>query len=148
MGVVEELDAHRRIMVDTAPIIYFIEEHPRFGKIVDEIFLALTSEATYHIFSSVIALIEVLTQPIREANRELAEKYRRFLLHSFNFTLYSIDPIIASKAAELRAQYNLRTPDAIQLAVGIENGATLFLTNDKTLKKVKDIHVMVLEDYL
>ena len=104
MGVVEELDAHRRIMVDTAPIIYFIEEHPRFGKIVDEIFLALTSEATYHLFSSVIALIEVLTQPIREANRELAEKYRRFLLHSFNFTLYGIDPIIASKAAELRAQ--------------------------------------------
>ncbi len=41
MGVVEELDAHRSIMVDTAPIIYLIEEHPRFGKIVDQIFLVL-----------------------------------------------------------------------------------------------------------
>jgi hypothetical protein len=52
---------------------------------------------------------------IREANRELADKYRRFLLHSFNFTLCGVDPIIASKSAELRAQYDLRTPDAIQL---------------------------------
>jgi hypothetical protein len=57
----------------------------------------------------------MLDRRSREGNRELAGKYQRFLLHSFNFTLYGIDPSIASKAAELRAQYDLRTPYAIQL---------------------------------
>jgi len=39
-------------------------------------------------------------------------------------------------------------PDAIQLAIGIENNATLFLTNDKALKNIDEIEVLVLEDYL
>jgi len=79
---------------------------------------------------------------------EVVEKYRQFLLNSSNFITYSIDPIIAQKSAELRAQYGIKTPDAIQLAVGIENDRTLFVTNDRGLKKIKEIEVIVLEEYL
>ena len=78
---------------------------------------------------------------------EVVEKYRQFLLNSSNFITYSIDPIIAEKSAELRAQYGIKTPDAIQLA-GIENDGTLFVTNDRDLKKIKEIEVIVLEEYL
>jgi predicted nucleic acid-binding protein len=148
MGIVGKLREHRRIMVDTAPIIYFIEEHSRFGDIADDLFKAVTSDKTHHTFSSVVALIEVLIRPLRESDPELAEKYRCFFLHATNFTLYNVDPIIAVKAAELRATYHLRTPDAIQMAVGIENGGTLFITNDRNLKRVAEIEVLVLEDYL
>ncbi|MBU2444010.1 MAG: hypothetical protein KJ666_00350 [Bacteroidetes bacterium] len=45
-------------------------------------------------------------------------------------------------------RYGIRTPDAIQFAIGIENNGTLFITNDKNLKKVKEIEVLVLEEYL
>jgi predicted nucleic acid-binding protein len=148
MGIVGKLREHQRIMVDTAPIIYFIEEHSRFGKIADDLFQAVTPDKTRHMFSSVIALIEVLIRPLRESDPELAEKYRYFFLHATNFTLYNVDPIIAVKAAELRATYHLRTPDAIQMAVGIENGGTVFITNDGNLKRVAEIEVLVLEDYL
>jgi hypothetical protein len=116
MGIVAKLGAHRRVMVDTAPIIYFLEEHSRFGKVANDIFWTLTSEATHHLFSSVIALIEVLTQPIRLGDRQLVDKYRRFFLHSTNFAVYSIDPVIASKAAELRAKHNLKTPATCSLS--------------------------------
>ncbi|MDI6781965.1 MAG: PIN domain-containing protein [bacterium] len=74
----------------------------------------------YHAFSSVITLTEVLTQPLRKSKRDIVEKYRQFLLNSSNFIVYSVDPIIAEKAAELRAQYGIKTPDAIQFAIGIE----------------------------
>lgn len=33
MGIGQALEGHRRIMFDTAPIVYFIEEHREFGKI-------------------------------------------------------------------------------------------------------------------
>jgi len=42
----------------------------------------------------------------------------------------------------------IRIPDAIQIAVGIIYGADVFLTNDSGLKKVKDIRVVILEDFL
>ena len=147
MGIRQAIEGHRRIMFDTAPIVYFIEEHKEFGKITDEIFKVIKDDSEYRPFSSVITLIEVLTQPLRKSKMEVVEKYRQFLLNSSNFITYSIDPIIAQKSAELRAQYGIKTPDAIQLA-GIENDGTLFVTNDRDLKKIKEIEVIVLEEYL
>ncbi|MBI4722481.1 MAG: PIN domain-containing protein [Candidatus Stahlbacteria bacterium] len=148
MGVKSVIEKHKRIMIDTAPIIYFIEEHKDFGKITDELFKLIRDNPDYHAFSSVITLIEVLAQPLKSLREDIVGKYRNFLLHSSNFTLYSIDPIITEKAAELRAQYGIKIPDAIQLAAGIENNGTLFITNDKDLKKIEEIEIIVLENYL
>jgi len=44
MGIRQAIEGHRRIMFDTAPIVYFIEEHKEFGKIADEIFKVLQGE--------------------------------------------------------------------------------------------------------
>src|SRR3989337_2078793 len=109
MGIKGAVKKHRRIMFDTAPIVYFIEEHKNYGKITDEIFKVIKDNPDYHAFSSVVTLTEVLTQPLRESKRDIVEKYRQFLLNSSNFVIYSIDPLIAEKAAELRAQYEIRT---------------------------------------
>ena len=100
------------------------------------------------LFSSVITLTEVLIVPMRKKNNKIVEQYKHILLNSGDFMIYPIDSIIAEKAAELRAVYNIKTPDALQLAVGIENGATLFVTNDKDLSKVKEIETLVLKDFL
>ena len=53
---------------------------------------------------------------------------------------------LAIKAAELRAKYNLRTPDAIQLATAIEYNADYFLTNDLRLKSVVEVNSIVLSE--
>lgn len=55
-----------------------------------------------------------------------------------------IDRQMGIESARLRAKYNIRTPDAIQLAAGLVNGAKVFITNDANLKKVKEIKVVVL----
>ena len=148
MGIEGAIEHHNRIMCDTAPIIYFIEEHKIYGPIADAFFKKIMDSAEHHVFSSVITLIEVLTRPLKQSRNDIVEKYRDFLLNSHNFHLHQIDAMIAEKAAELRSRYSIKTPDAIQLAVGIENDATLFLTNDKDLKKVNEITVLVLDDYL
>ncbi|MEW6607058.1 MAG: PIN domain-containing protein [bacterium] len=67
--------------------------------------------------------------------KRIIKRHRRIMFDT-------ADPIIAEKAAELRAQYGITTPDAIQFAIGIENNGTLFVTNDKNLKKIKEIEVL------
>jgi len=59
-----------------------------------------------------------------------------------------VDALIAERAAKIRAHYQYRTPDAIQLATGVEHNATLFITNDKRLKSFSALTILVLEDFL
>ncbi|PIQ22565.1 MAG: PIN domain nuclease [Cytophagales bacterium CG18_big_fil_WC_8_21_14_2_50_42_9] len=53
--------------------------------------------------------------------------------------IIEINTTVAIKAAELRAKYNLKTPDSIQVATALEYRAKYFLTNDIRLKIVKEI---------
>jgi predicted nucleic acid-binding protein len=52
------------------------------------------------------------------------------------------------QAAQIRAKYNFKTPDAIFIATAIEEGAEVFITNDIRLKKMDEINCIVLSDYL
>ena len=81
-------------------------------------------------------------------NESLAQEYREILLHAEGLTTYEIVHEASELSSKLRAKYAIRTPDAIQIAVGILYGAATFLTNDSELKKVKDIRVVILEDFL
>ena len=45
----------------------------------------------------------------------------------------------------MRAAYQLKTPDAVQLATAKEAGAAAFLTNDAALAAVPGLRLVVLE---
>jgi len=70
------------------------------------------------------------------------------LLYDDKLTTLMIERDVAIKAAELRAKYRIRTPDAIQIATSIIGNAGAFITNDIALKKVKEIVVLILDDFL
>jgi predicted nucleic acid-binding protein len=63
-----------------------------------------------------------------------------------NFETFPVTASIAERAAELRAQFRLRTPDALQLATVIEAGGQAFLTNDSGLRRVTVLPVIVLDE--
>ncbi|OGP39072.1 MAG: hypothetical protein A2090_06485 [Deltaproteobacteria bacterium GWD2_42_10] len=97
--------------------------------------------------TSTITLLEVLVLPLKNNNKILADKYREILLYSEGFTTFEVLHEVSELAAKLRAKYNIKTPDAIQIATAILYGASLFLTNDPNLKKVADITVFILDDF-
>lgn len=133
MGLVDDL-LGQRICIDTAPIIYFIEEHPRYHPILRPVFVEIDL-GNITAMTSTITLLEVLVHPFRAGNDTLAGKYREILLSSDGLTTFEILHEVSETASRLRARYSLRTPDAIQIAVGSLYGATHFLTNDPNLKK-------------
>lgn len=91
-------------------------------------------------------MTEVLTRPLKLNNTKLAAEYRDILLYGGQFRLVPVTEGIAETAAQLRARYNLRTPDAIHVATALENGCDAFLTNDKGIQRVAEIRTLVLDD--
>ena len=135
----------KKIFLDTAPLIYYIEEHSYFAPLLNELFLLKGKEECQFI-SSVITLTEVLVLPLREKKLDLAQKYETIMTSSKSIELVDISVKTAKITAQLRAKYALKTPDAIQLAVAIHHSADYFLTNDKRLKTVCEIKIITLED--
>jgi predicted nucleic acid-binding protein len=55
---------------------------------------------------------------------------------------------MSERASRLRAQYSIKTPDAIQIAGALVCGADKFLTNDADLKRVTEIDILVVDDFI
>ena len=145
--IMEELQGIRNLGIDTSPIIYFVEKHPKYDNLVTKIFQKI-SNGEIEGWTSVITLTEVLIHPIQQNNETLKQKYSVLLLNSDNFNTLPIDADTAKLAAELRSKYQIRTPDALQIACSITHNCEAFLTNDLALEKVGDIKVLILEKFL
>lgn len=145
--VAKVLRGVNRLFIDTAPLIYLIEQHPLYFPIVQEI-VHRVDEGTIMAYSSVITLTEVLTHPVRLGRADLVEKYRRILLQARNFTLSPIDAATAELAATLRAQHNLRTPDALQVAAASILECDAILTNDTALKRISQPRVILVDELI
>jgi predicted nucleic acid-binding protein len=59
-----------------------------------------------------------------------------------------VSPQIAIEAAQLRANWGYKTPDAIQLATAQAGNATFFVTNDGGLASTSGLQVVVLKHLL
>lgn len=135
----------RVVGLDSAPLIYFIEENPTYLHIMDAFFEAMTG-GEFRVVTSVLTLSEVLVYPLRQGNAALAQQYRDILFDQERLNSVEVSSNIAEAAAQLRAVHNLRTPDAVQMATAIHGGASFFLTNDARLPSLPGLTLLVLEE--
>jgi predicted nucleic acid-binding protein len=131
------------IGLDTAPLIYFVEQNTEYVELV-RLFFEAFDRGDLHVVTSTVTLAEVLAQPLRFGNNELARRYRTILLWAPGLDMVELSPVIAERTALLRSQYNLQTLDAIQLATALEQGASAFLTNDTRLPKLPNLNIVTL----
>lgn len=143
MGLLEEV-AGKRILIDSAPIIYAAERHPVYSIWMD-MFLDTAERGGAQLLAATVTLAEVLVLPVKR--QEIAEiaQFTRLLEDETLFRLIDLSSETAKHAAYLRARYNLETPDAIQVATAIEH-ADLFLTNDKKLNRIAEVEVWVVSE--
>lgn len=145
MGLSEKLREGSLVALDTAPLIYFIEQNPNYYSSLKAFFVAL-DKGQYQAVTSTLTLTETLVHPIRLGRTDLVQAYKRILLHTPYLTIYGTDSHVAETAAEIRAEYKFRTPDAIQLATAYVAGASCFLTNDRTLHQFDKLQVVFVGD--
>lgn len=143
----EALNGITSLYVETAPFIYFVEKHPVYIQPVRAIFQHIAPESM-HVITSTITIAEVLTMPIKLGQQDYLQAYRDMLLNTEAIAVRSVDSAIAERAAQLRATYGLRTPDALHLATAQSAQCQAFLTNDRALKRVAEVNVLVIDELL
>ncbi|MFQ5614633.1 MAG: type II toxin-antitoxin system VapC family toxin, partial [Anaerolineae bacterium] len=66
-----------------------------------------------------------------------------------NLYLADVTRDVARKAAQLRAGYNFRPADALQVATALVHQATAWLSNDRALKRLAPaLDVILLDEFL
>ena len=140
-SLLDGLGEHPVLAVDTAPIIYWLEGHPRWADRFAPVFDAAETGAAQVVISTV-TLAEVLAGPLRTGDELLASRYREALTRSIGWQVVPLDADLAVEAARIRAAYRLRLPDAIQVATAIRTGAAALVTHGRALRQVKGLRVL------
>jgi predicted nucleic acid-binding protein len=127
------------VLVDTAPWIYLLEDHAEFAPRFLGLFEA-AERGQIQLALSTVTLAEVLTGPFKAGQTALAKRYETAL------GAYQVVPLsaaIASLTAQLRVQYRLKLPDAVQLASALQIGAAALVTHDRDFSVVQGLPVLM-----
>jgi len=137
------LSEHGVIALDTCVLIYYLEGHPVFNSATEAIITGVVrglNQATV----STMALLELQVGPYAKGLSDMAEEYYDMLGSLPNFHWIPLTYAIADRAARLRAEHYIETPDAVHLATAMDSGATLFVTSDRDLPEIEQLEYLLL----
>lgn len=126
------------LLIDSPPIIYFLEAHPQFGPRFAPLFEAhARGEVRFAV--TTITIAEVLVGPLRAADEALVRRYRA-ILETWNPV--ALDTSIAESAARLRGSLRLKLADAVQAASALTINAAALVTHDRDFSRVRSLRVI------
>ena len=137
----EGLPENALLLIDSAPIIYVLEDHPELATPFRPVFEA-HDEGLVRLAVTTVTLAEVLTGPLSARDEVLAEKYRATLKSWF---VVDLDAEIAESAARLRAACKLKLADAVQAASALAIGADALVTHDRDFSSLGNLLVLGVE---
>jgi predicted nucleic acid-binding protein len=133
------------VFLDTSPIIYLIENNPSFYSKISS-YLADSIKKDIPILTSVISIAEFGVRPKRINNLELITEMEQ-MLSVLQVKVLDINIEIAEISSSLRAKYqSLKSFDALQLASALSVDCNSFVTNDKKLKMVTEINILLIDE--
>lgn len=135
----------RRVFIDTAPIIYFLENSPLYMESMEKFFSRCMKEHI-QIVTSALTIEEYLVAPYSDGKLEYVDNFKRFLQY-INIEVVDIDAAIAEQGAKIRGKYkNFKAIDALQIATAVVKKCDMFFTNDKQLRQEKELPCMTMDD--
>jgi len=132
--------------LNAKPIIYSVEKHADYWKLLSPFWQSLKANE-FEVFTSELTLLETLVQPIKQNNQILISAYET-LLTKTDIHLLPISLSILRESANLRANQNFKTPDAIHTASAPLANCDYLVTNDDGFKRLSNINVIILNNLI
>ncbi|KAF3889315.1 MULTISPECIES: type II toxin-antitoxin system VapC family toxin [Nostocales] len=142
MGIIDAIQGNR-VYLDTNIWIYALEGYPEYFQDLTQLFQRIT-QGDLTAVTSELSLAEALVKPFQNQNLRQQQIYKQFISNSKNLSVISISRDILIEASQLRANVNIKLPDAIHAATAKLTLCSTFLTNDKRFQSVPNISVVLL----
>jgi predicted nucleic acid-binding protein len=123
-----------------------MEDRAELGVVLDPLFRGI-ADGTYQAVVSVVTLLEVLIAPLRARQTTLAQQYRDLLMRAEGLTLAPVTPAVAEEGASIRAESNLRVPDALIAATATTEGCLYLIANDAHFTLVPRFRTLIVSDF-
>lgn len=146
MDIIERLAGHSTLGLDTPVFIYHVEAHSRYLLLTQSL-LSGVQAGRWMAVTSTVTLMELTVRPWQLGRAAVAREYEVLLVHFPHLTLLEVTRDVARRAAQLRAEYRLRSADALQIGTALIHGATAFVTNDRALLRAAPaLDVVIMDD--
>ena len=89
----------KRVFVDTAPIIYYLENSPLYSEVIKR-FFTMCIEKNIQVVTSAITVEEYLVYPYLSGKMDFVDNFKRFLDY-MNVEIIDINSDIAEQASKL-----------------------------------------------
>ncbi len=130
------------LFLDACAIIYLLEAADKRGDKVRHLVRTHLDTTNSPLLVSSLSLLETRVLPKRDKNTALLTRYDSFFT-SDEVYMVELSHDILHLATDLRANYSIRTPDAIQVACALHHHAN-FLTGDKRLRSIQELQIILI----
>jgi predicted nucleic acid-binding protein len=146
MGLLSAIQGDR-IYLDTNVWIYAVESYPAFIQELTDFFQRV-DQNQYVAITSELSLAETLVKPIKDNDQARQAAYKKAIVNRKNVSVIPILRQLLIDSAQVRAETGLKLPDAIHAATAVQARCTTFVTNDAQLKKLSNLHVVLLSEVI
>ena len=130
------------IYCDSDLLIYWLDEAGPF-QLLAESRMAVLQAAGDRMAISDLTRLECRVGVLKRRDLAALKVFEDFFAR-LDVQLVPLTSAVFDRAAQLRVDLKIKTPDAIHLAAAIKAGCDCFLSNDKVFRKCKDIAVEIL----
>lgn len=135
--------------LDASAVIYAVEGTPAWAEALKQQLrqLAMADQASaggLQLAISRLSWLECRVGPLRRRDGEALARFDAFFLHP-DLEWVELSPAVVEQATLLRAEHNLRTPDALQAASCLQLGANaVMVTGDAGFQRVPTLRLALL----
>ena len=135
----------QRIYLDANLYIYIFEGVETHRTRMVELLAAIDCRDAV-IIASELLFTELLPRPVKAGRQDLVERYLELIQNTPRIKLVPVDRSVILRSVHLRADFGLRSMDALHLATALVHDCDAFITNDRRLARVNLLRVLTLDD--
>jgi predicted nucleic acid-binding protein len=139
------LTSGQRIYLDSNILIHLVEGLDGFEAQLDVLSGALDRGGVTAVTSE-LSLAETLVKPLALGATLITQQFKELIQTKSMMTVVPITRSILIAAADVRAKFRLKLPDAIHVATALAAGCDAFVTQDSDFKSKLPISVAALSD--
>ena len=141
------LEEARRIHLDPTVIAYHLIGMAKYTPLTRLIFAGASAD-TLRVQTSALSIYQLLSEPYRKGEEELASKAFKYLSGHQGLEIVPVSAMVARQAAEVRASLGGSAEQSVQLATALLGGARAYIAHKTPLRRVAGMEIISLGDFV